>query len=292
MSLPLASVGYPSQWPSPGRRGSGAAHGPFAAFGGSRGNAGRESGSNLGCTDAARGGCGRTGSKPRRGRTQCAVRWPALVGNLPPSTNPSAGLLQSKYAALMDAVQKSLDQGKCAEAHLALSSLYGNPDLPAEQAAQINTLLDKLAGTVLYSRKHYLEPAYVTQPGDTLDKLGQKYNVPWQLLAKINGLLAPDAPRRRYHDEGSAAADRHAIEGPARSVRSDRSPGSARVDAHGVHRRRRPLSPSAWAATSQKLDSNYTVREKTLNPTYYGPDGVTIKPGDAREPSWAVRGSD
>ena len=97
----------------------------------------------------------------------------------------------------MDAVQKKLDEGKLAEAHLALSTLYGNPDLPADQAKQITDLLDQLAGTVIYSRQHYLEPAYVTQPGDTLDKVAQKYSVPWQLLARINGLMPPGAVEHR-----------------------------------------------------------------------------------------------
>ena len=93
----------------------------------------------------------------------------------------------------MDEVQKKLDEGKLAEAHLALSKLYGNPDLPADQAKQITDLLDQLAGTVIYSRQHYLEPAYLTQPGDTIDKIAQQYNVPWQLLARINGLMPPGA---------------------------------------------------------------------------------------------------
>ena len=33
-----------------------------------------------------------------------------------------------------------------------------------------------------------------------------------------------------------------------------------------------------------KLDGEYTVRDKTLNPAYYGPDGVTISPNDPKNP--------
>jgi lipoprotein-anchoring transpeptidase ErfK/SrfK len=33
-----------------------------------------------------------------------------------------------------------------------------------------------------------------------------------------------------------------------------------------------------------KLDGDYTVHDKTLNPVYYGPDGVTINPNDPRNP--------
>ena len=34
----------------------------------------------------------------------------------------------------------------------------------------------------------------MTQPGDTLERVAQRYNVPWQLLARINGLMPPGAP--------------------------------------------------------------------------------------------------
>ena len=33
----------------------------------------------------------------------------------------------------------------------------------------------------------------MTQAGDTIDTVAKKYNVPWQLLAKINGLMPPGA---------------------------------------------------------------------------------------------------
>jgi hypothetical protein len=123
----------------------------------------------------------------------------------PPPANPyradppPAGennLLQSRLAAFMEEVHRNLDAGKLAEAHLALSALYGHADLPPAAAREINTLLDQLAGTVIYSRKHYLEPAYFTRPGDTLETIARQYNVPWQLLARINGLMPPGAGNR------------------------------------------------------------------------------------------------
>ena len=33
-----------------------------------------------------------------------------------------------------------------------------------------------------------------------------------------------------------------------------------------------------------KLDGDYTVRDKALNPAYYGPDGVNISPNDPKNP--------
>ena len=78
-------------------------------------------------------------------------------GAVAPPATAADSLLQSKFAAFMDAVQKSLDERRLADAHLALSKMYGNPDLPPEQAKQITDLLDRLDGTVIYSREHHLE---------------------------------------------------------------------------------------------------------------------------------------
>jgi LysM repeat protein len=50
--------------------------------------------------------------------------------------------------------------------------------------------LGQLAGTVVYSTEHRLEPPYTVQAGDSLQTIADKYEVPWQLLAKINGIPA------------------------------------------------------------------------------------------------------
>jgi hypothetical protein len=218
-------------------------------------------------------------SNPIRGPVAAAPE----ANPAPPAANPSAAILQSKFAALMDAVRKCLDEGKLAEAHLALSNLYGNPDLPADLAQQINDLLSKLAGTVLYSPKHYLEPAYVTQPGDTLERVSQKYSLPWQLLAKINGLVAPDASNIDVTTKDMplpVGMQLKVLRGPFEAI--------VHLDRHEltlmVQNRYAGRFKVGVGRDQPKLDGNYTVREKTLNPTYYGPDGVTLNPSDPKNP--------
>ncbi len=184
----------------------------------------------------------------------------------------------------MEEVRKKLDAGKLAEAHLALSMLYrNNPDLPPDMAKQIVTLLDQLAGTVIYSRRHYMEPAYVTQPGDTIEKVAQKYDVPWQLLARINGLMPP----------GASNADMTLAQRPLpmdQKLKVVRGPFDAVIH---LDRRELTLTLHNYYAgrfsigigrDQPKLDGEYTVGAKTLNPTYYGPDGVTIGPNDPKNP--------
>ncbi len=84
-----------------------------------------------------------------------------------------------------------LNNNQLAEALLELSRWYGHPKLTPQQHQQLVGLLDQLAGTVIYSRQHWLEPAHVVKPGETLQQIAQQYQVPWQLLAKINGILPP-----------------------------------------------------------------------------------------------------
>jgi hypothetical protein len=205
-----------------------------------------------------------------------------------PVIDPNDALLRSKFTAFMDAVQRKLDEGKLAEAHLALSTLYGNPDLPAEQSRQITELLDQLAGTVIYSRQHCLEPAYVTQPGDTLDRVAQKCNISWQLLARINGLMPP----------GASNADAATKDQPlpvGKELKVVRGPFEAivRLDKHELtlmlQNRYAGRFPIGVGRDQPKLDGNYMVRDKSVNPAYYGPDGVNVAAGDPKNPlgaSW------
>jgi hypothetical protein len=183
----------------------------------------------------------------------------------------------------MQAVQKKLDEGKLADAHLALSSLYGNPDLPAEQAKQINELLDQLAGTVIYSRQSLLEKPYAVQPGDTIEKVAQQYSVPWELLARINGLLPPghiktDDPLKSV--PLPAGSELKVIRGPFEAVVL-LSKHELALMLQGRYAGRFSIGVGR---DQPSLEGTYTIRDKSLNPPYYGSDGVNINPGDPKNP--------
>jgi hypothetical protein len=108
------------------------------------------------------------------------------------SAGALSGELAAKFGTFMQSVQGQLDENKLDEALHALSEVYLKiPDLPPAESKQIIQLLDQLAGTVIYSRQHLLEKPYTVEPGDTLDQIAQKYNVPWELLARINGIRDP-----------------------------------------------------------------------------------------------------
>jgi LysM repeat protein len=90
------------------------------------------------------------------------------------------------------AIQAALDRGELSRAHLLLSQWYDEPSLSTAERQEIEGLLSQLAGTVVYSNEHRLEPPYVVSAGETLESIAGKYDVPWQLLAKINGVTRPD----------------------------------------------------------------------------------------------------
>lgn len=125
---------------------------------------------------------------------------------------------------------------------------------------------------MIYSRKHLLEPPYIVQPGETLDQIAQKYNVPATLLARINGIRDP------YHLE------------PGRELKVVRGPFSALIhlEKHEltlmVQGRYAGRFAIGVGCDQPKLEGTYTVLEKTLYPAYRGPDGVTVSGGDPRNP--------
>ncbi|HKD37997.1 MAG TPA: LysM peptidoglycan-binding domain-containing protein, partial [Pirellulales bacterium] len=96
------------------------------------------------------------------------------------------------FAAAMDATKALLAEGKLVEALRKLTKWHGNPQLTSEETAKLGELLSQLAGTVVYSRQHLLQPAYKVNSGDRLETIAAKYNVPRQLLAKINGIDDPN----------------------------------------------------------------------------------------------------
>jgi len=105
------------------------------------------------------------------------------------SADPAAA---STYTAACQEAQQLLDAGQLAEAHLLLSRWYGDSSLTPSEHDELVELLGQLAGSVIYSCNHYLEPPYYVKPGDTLESIAQQYNVSWQLLAHINGCASPD----------------------------------------------------------------------------------------------------
>lgn len=166
--------------------------------------------------------------------------------------------LNADYAGLMQSVQSLLAAGRLADAHLELSEWYGDHRLSTEQEARITDLLDRLAGTVIYSREHLLERPYEVQPGDSLEKISELFEVPPQLLANINGIRDP----------------RDVM--PGRQLKVVKGPFNACVCLSKYHlvlylgNRYAGRFPIGIGSDAPAGEGEYVVQRKLTNPIYYG----------------------
>ncbi len=175
------------------------------------------------------------------------------------------------FAAALEQVRHELDAGRLSEAHYQLSRWYDDPNLTPPEQQHLTELLDQLAGTVIYSTQNLIEPACEVQPGETLERIAERYNVPWQLLAKINGIDDPNSLR------------------PGERLKVVRGPFSAVVS---LDKRTLTLMlnnayagrfPIGVGQDFPPPEGQYFVNEKLVDPIYYGP-GRTIERGDPANP--------
>ena len=115
----------------------------------------------------------------------------AGIGATAPAADPRGAAPSSAFAAAWADAHEKLTAGRYAEALSVLSVWYDDPTLGLEESQRLEDLLGQLAGTVIYSQQDLLLPPHVVAPGDTLPSIAGPLQVPWQLLAKINGVSDP-----------------------------------------------------------------------------------------------------
>lgn len=109
------------------------------------------------------------------------------------ATERAAPLSSAAFATAWADAHDKLAAGRYAEALAVLSAWHDDSSLGLEESQRLDELLGQLAGTVIYSQQDLLLPPHVVAAGETLDAIAAGYAVPWQLLAKINGV---DDPQR------------------------------------------------------------------------------------------------
>jgi LysM repeat protein len=161
-----------------------------------------------------------------------------------------------KLEAVMATVRPMLDDGRLVEALRTLTRWYESPQLTADESQKLNDLLARLAGTVVYSRKHLLEPAYEVRAGDRLETIAEQYKVPARLLAKINGI---DDPNRLVPGEKLKV-----LRGPFMAlVEVDRRQVTLLVEDCYAGR----FKLTAVGHDANGLTGDFEVKEKLIDPT-------------------------
>ncbi len=126
-----------------------------------------------------------TGFNPQDSRSLDSHQMP------PPSSFGRQAPPSAAFASSWADAHDKLAAGRYAEALSVLSTWHDDPSLGLEESQRLDELLGQLAGTVIYSQQDLLAPPYVVQQGETLLSIAAPLAVPWQLLAKINGVPDP-----------------------------------------------------------------------------------------------------
>ncbi|MBN1854303.1 MAG: LysM peptidoglycan-binding domain-containing protein [Pirellulales bacterium] len=199
---------------------------------------------------------------------------PDAIDPVPPSASSTPSGDNPPINALTIARKTAEDllaEGNYAQALRFLSDYYGESSLSPSEQQEIDTLVSQLAGTVIYSTQHLLEPAHVVQPGETLDNIAAKYCVPSQLLAKINGIADPKNMQ--------PGTELKVVRGPFSAVVDlARSELILMLNGHYAGRFRIGIG-----SDSPQLVGTWIVTTKETNPVYQGAN-ESIAGGDPKNP--------
>ena len=164
----------------------------------------------------------------------------------------------STYSMARQAAQDLLDREELDDALRLLSDWHNHPDLSHAERDELESLLGQLAGTVVYSTEHHLEPPHIVQPGETLKQIANDHRIPWELLANINGIDAATQLK------------------PNQELKVLRGPFTATVD---LAQRKLVLRiqdcyagrfPVGLGKDHVNIEGHWQVAHKLLNPEYYG----------------------
>ena len=188
---------------------------------------------------------------------------------------------RAAVAAFIEEAKQRIARGEILPTLFKLSQYYNAPQFTPDEAKQVHYMLMQLAGEVIYIHPEKYFNLYTVQPGDTVTSIAGQHQVPWQFIAKINGMTAP------YHVN------------PGEQLKVVRGPFNAEI-----HLDRYELtlwlpvgndsSQSLYAGTfpiglggdCPKLQGDYIVDEKFINPEYpkFSQNPTTFGPGDSNNP--------
>lgn len=180
---------------------------------------------------------------------------------------PNVGLANAIRTADMQ-----FRQDKRKDALATLSIFYNTPNISGEQRNEMLARLDPLAREVIYSKRHLLEQPHRMSRSETLQEVAQAYDVPWQLLANINGIQDPLTIL------------------PGTELKVVRGPFRAEVNLTlkeltlfmGDYYAGR--FPIAVGNDPLAVEGSYTIQDKQTGKTFYNRSGNPVAPGSPANP--------
>lgn len=191
------------------------------------------------------------------------------VSNEPsiPSSKPSRSYENAK--------QLAMDQAKDGDLKKALATLslfYNAAELTTTQRADLTDLLDALAREVIFSRRHMMDFAFVVAAGDTWESIAKQYEVPSEILARINGLDPTQPPPTGFNLK--------VVPGPFRAE-VNLSSNELTVFVGDLYAGRYPCS---FGQEPAPVAGVYQAQQKSLDRNYYSSNGASIAATDPSNP--------
>jgi lipoprotein-anchoring transpeptidase ErfK/SrfK len=184
-----------------------------------------------------------------------------------PASKPGRSYENAKQIA-MDQVK----DGDLKKALATLSLFYNATELTMTQRTDLTDLLDALAREVIFSRRHMMDFAFVVAAGDTWDQIAAQYDVPVEILARINGLEISQPP--------PAGTNLKVIPGPFRAEVNLNS-NEMTVFVGDLYAGRYPCS---FGQEPLPIAGVYQVQQKALDRNYYSSNGANITAEDPSNP--------
>ncbi len=231
---------------------------------------------------------------PATGSSELSLPDPQSLAPLPNSGwKKDATPVSFDMAAKNDAVTKprepnlglangirTADRQFAADQHLdalaTLSLFYNSPEMSSEDRAALLSRLDPLAGSVIYSRKHLLEQPHRVGANETLMEIAARYELPWQLLANINGIDDPVSVL--------PGTELKVLRGPFRAE-VDLQRNELTIFLRDLYAGRFPITVGTEPAPEA---GTFTIQDKQSARTFYDRNGSPVPPGDSRNPYGSV----
>jgi LysM repeat protein len=194
--------------------------------------------------------------------------------DLPSSNEPSipASKPGRSYENAKQVAMEQIKEGELKKALATLSLFYNAAELTSPQRADLIDLLDALAREVVFSRRHMMDFAFVVAAGDTWEQIAKQYDVPVEILARINGLDPSQPP--------PAGANLKVVPGPFRAE-VDLNRSEVTVFVGDLYAGRYPCS---LGQEPTPVAGVYQVQQKSLDRNYYGTNGANISATDPSNP--------
>ncbi|MEL6897810.1 MAG: L,D-transpeptidase family protein, partial [Planctomycetota bacterium] len=197
-------------------------------------------------------------------------------GVAPNSVAPPATAATLSIENALATADRQYGENQKVEALSTLSVFYDAPTATPQQQQQLISRLNALAFEVIYSRDHLLEKPHIVADNETLTGIAAKYEVPWQLLANINGIqdtvtMAPGTELK-------------VVRGPFRGE-INLSNSYLTLFLNDRYAGRFPIRIAPGARVTEGI---LTVMEKQTTKVYIDANGTPIPPGDRRNPYGGV----